>query len=541
MTLRWRLTLFYTALLALLLTSVGVTTLYLMRSSLIGGLDNELRGTYTQFTTYVQSTRVANELSLPLDAARNDPGQVSDSLMLARYQFPNSSLALEQIDVYDRQTLLDSLNRARTPEERAALLSTLEALRNASRRSLGVDTQQPISLSGDELAALIRSSSGQLFLNHLVHEPYRAAPTLMRLMVVLTPLPQVPAGSDGVGSVFGPNDGLSIVYVARSLSTVQDTLSKLQNVILLLFVVGLITAGSGAYVLAGQALQPLRRVQRAAERIGGQTLTERVPVPQTGDEVESLAMALNAMLGRLEDSFDAQRRFTSDASHELRTPVTAISGHAGYLLRRTNPTEQQQESLKIIQSESARLTNLIASLLQLARSDSGALLLSREPIFATLLLSDIARELAPLAQAQHTTLSAAGQEVAFEGDPDRLKQVIINLVSNALKAGAQTITLDSHAANSAAVGGPAVRLSVHDDGPGIPADQLERLFDRFYRLEDSRSRDQGGAGLGLSIARGIVDAHGGRIWLESEVGRGTTAHVELPIGNVPVLDEDDVP
>ncbi|MGM9320505.1 ATP-binding protein [Deinococcus aquaticus] len=540
MTLRWRLTLFYTALLALLLTSVGVTTLYLMRSSLIGGLDNELRGTYTQFTTYVQSTRAASELSLPLDTARNDPGQVSDSLMLARYQFPNSSLALEQIDVYDRQTLLDSLNRARSPEERAALLSTLEALRNASRRSLGVDTQRPISLSGEELSDLIRSSSGQMFLNHLVQEPYRSAPTLMRLMVVLTPLPQVPGGAESAG-VFGPNDGLSIVYVARSLSTVQDTLSQLQNVILLLFVVGLITAGSGAYVLAGQALQPLRRVQRAAERIGGQTLTERVPVPQTGDEVESLAMALNAMLGRLEDSFDAQRRFTSDASHELRTPVTAISGHAGYLLRRTNPNEQQQESLKIIQSESARLTNLIASLLQLARSDSGALLLTREPIFATLLLSDIARELAPLAQAQRTALTTIGQEVAFEGDPDRLKQVIINLVSNALKAGAQTVTLDSHTVSSAAVGGQAVRLSVHDDGPGIPADQLERLFDRFYRLEDSRSRDQGGAGLGLSIARGLVDAHGGRIWLESEVGRGTTAHVELPIGNVPVLDEDDVP
>ena len=247
------------------------------------------------------------------------------------------------------------------------------------------------------------------------------------------------------------------------------------------------------------------------------------------------------MLGRLEDSFDAQRRFTSDASHELRTPVTAISGHAGYLLRRTNPNEQQRESLRIIQSESERLTNLIASLLQLARSDSGALVLTREPIFAPLFLTEITRELAPLAQAQHTTLNTTGQDVTFEGDPDRLKQVIINLVSNALKAGAQTVTLDSRPVDRPATGIPTVRLSVQDDGPGIPQGQLERLFDRFYRLEDSRSRDQGGAGLGLSIARGIVDAHGGRIWLESEVGRGTTAFVDLPVGNVPVLDEEDVP
>ena len=251
---------------------------------------------------------------------------------------------------------------------------------------------------------------------------------------------------------------------------------------------------------------------------------------------QGLAQALNGMLGRLEASFEAQRRFTSDASHELRTPVTAISGHASYLLRRTSPSGQQQESLKIIRSESERLTNLIASLLQLARSDSGALTLQKAPILSTLFLSEIARELEPLAHSQQTTLQASGQEVAFEGDPDRLKQVIINLTSNALKAGATTITLLSQAV----LDGQQVRLSVQDDGPGIPSDQLERLFDRFYRLEDSRSRDQGGAGLGLSIVRGIVDAHGGRVWLESVVGQGTTAHVQLPVGTLPALD-DDVP
>ncbi|MFC6665428.1 sensor histidine kinase [Deinococcus radiopugnans] len=335
----------------------------------------------------------------------------------------------------------------------------------------------------------------------------------------------------------GSNDTLTIVYVGRSLDDIQRTLADLRNVILLLFLAGLVTAGVGAYLLAGRALQPLGLVQRAAEGIGGQNLTERVPEPETGDEVQALAGALNNMLARLEDSFEAQRRFTSDASHELRTPVTAISGHASYLLRRTSPDEQQKESLKIIRSESERLTNLIASLLQLARSDSGALVMARDPILSGLFLTEIARELMPLAQAQRTALTVAGQEVTFEGDADRLKQVLINLVSNALKAGARTITLSSQPEQD----GTEVRLSVSDDGPGIPADQLDRLFDRFYRLEDSRSRDVGGAGLGLSIARGIVEAHEGRIWLESEVGKGTVAHVQLPVGDVPVLDDDDVP
>ncbi|WP_417323656.1 sensor histidine kinase [Deinococcus multiflagellatus] len=468
--------------------------------------------------------------------------------LLARYYFSDSSLAVEDLYVYTRQSLIDALASAQTPEDRAQLFRNLAALRDSSRRSLAVNVDQPIGLSDSELERLINSPDGRLTLNRMVSVPANSQPVLMRLLVVLGPLrPPAPqegeaeaeqggASPAGPFSLDAPDDeSVSLVYVARDLSTVQKLLEQLQNVVLVLFLAGLLTAGTGAYALAGQALQPLRRVQRAAERIGGQNLTERVPVPRTGDEVESLAMALNAMLGRLEGSFEAQRRFTSDASHELRTPVTAISGHASYLLRRTNPSGQQAESLRIIQRESERLTNLIASLLQLARSDSGALVITREPILAALFLFEITQELAPLAQAQGTALRTEGEDVTFEGDPDRLKQVLINLVSNALKAGAQTITLRS------ARLADEVRLSVQDDGPGIPADQLERLFDRFYRLEDSRSRDQGGAGLGLSIARGIVDAHGGRIWLESEPGAGTTAHVQLPIGNVPELGEEDVP
>ncbi len=546
MTLRWRLTLFYTALLAFLLTGVGVITLYMMRVNLISGIDTELNTTYKQFVTYLvkpigpddQTARIPTDQQQQAAQGKGQFDQIGQAKLLARYYFSNSSLAVEELSFYSRQTLLDDLKTADTPAAKQELFSYLAGLREESRRSLAVDISRPITLSDSELEALINSTDGRLHLNRLIADAPNREPTLMRLLVVLGPLANTePSRDAGMGSFqnFQNEPPLSVVYVARSLKTVQSTLDDLRQVVMLLFLTGLLTAGTGAYLLAGQALLPLRRVQRAAERIGGQNLTERVPVPQTGDEVESLATALNAMLGRLEGSFEAQRRFTSDASHELRTPVTAISGHASYLLRRTSPTGQQQESLRIIQSESERLTNLIASLLQLARSDSGALTLQRGPILAALFLADIVRELAPLAQAQHTALSSAGEDVTFEGDADRLKQVIINLVSNALKAGAKTVTLRSERVEG------DVRLSVQDDGPGIPADQLERLFDRFYRLEDSRSRDQGGAGLGLSIARGIVDAHGGRIWLDSEVGQGTTAHVQLPVGNVPEFDLDDVP
>lgn len=524
-TLRWRLTLFYTALLAALLTAVALTTLFMMRSSLIAGVDRDLRDTYSRFTKVLPDLGLNGETAGNVDRAGD--------LVSARYQFPNSAIQVEQLPVYNQVMLADSLARAKTPQDTDGLFQTLKVLRLSSRVTLGVDRKAPIELSQAELEKLIRSPGGLMIMSREVKETFKSAATPMRLLVSLAPL-QFQAAPLGLS---GGDETLGIVYLGRSLEDVQDTLRQLQRVILGLFLTGLATAGTGAYLLAGQALRPLRQVQRAAERIGGQTLAQRVPEPATGDEVAALARALNGMLGRLENSFEAQRRFTSDASHELRTPVTAISGHAGYLLRRTSPTEGQRESLNIIQRESERLTNLITSLLQLARSDSGALTMQKAPILSTLFLSEITRELLPLAQAQQTTLAVSGQDVAFEGDPDRLKQVIINLTSNALKAGAKTITLQSQMV----LDGQQVRLSVKDDGPGIPPDQLERLFDRFYRLEDSRSRDQGGAGLGLSIARGIVDAHGGRIWLESTVGVGTTAHVQLPVGNVPTLSDDDVP
>jgi len=175
--------------------------------------------------------------------------------------------------------------------------------------------------------------------------------------------------------------------------------------------------------------------------------------------------------------------------------------------------------------------------------------LRRQPVLSLLLMQDVARELRPLAQAQNTVLEASGQDVTFEGDPDRIKQVIINLVSNALKVGATTIrlssapetgpnTLGSGMAEKGQKGQSGVRLWVQDDGPGIAQEHLAKLFDRFYRVEESRARDKGGAGLGLAIVKSIVDAHQGTIWIESVVGEGSTVNVWLPLGNLPDLDDD---
>lgn len=527
MTLRWRLTLLYTALTTLLLSVVVVATTMLMNRNLVGNLDSALRDTHRQF----ESTVSQLALDSPQTILERDPEGV---LPRARYQFPNDAIQIEDLSLYNHDLLLSGLAPSQPEQSRSALLQNVRTVQDATRQVVtGLSASRPILLTDGELQDLIASPTGRIILNKDIQSAYGKSAQPYRVLVTLNPLRLHAPNTDPFGS---QQPSYVLTYVGRSLSGVTDTILALQQVLLVLLFFGVGLSSWAAYLLAGQALRPLRQVRQAAERIGGQNLTERVPVPPTHDEVAALAGSLNAMLGRLEDSFEAQRRFTSDASHELRTPVTAISGHAGYLLRRTSPTPQQAESLRIIQTESERLTNLIASLLQLARSDSGVLSLTLGPVLSGHLLQEVARELEPLASAQHTQLAVEGPDVAFEGDHDRLKQVIINLVGNALKAGASEVKLISRPQAET----QEVRLSVQDNGPGIAPEHLEKLFDRFYRVQDSRSRDQGGAGLGLSIARGIVEAHKGRIWFESEVGQGTTVHVQLPLGDLPALDDDDI-
>ncbi|TSA87202.1 HAMP domain-containing histidine kinase [Deinococcus detaillensis] len=534
MTLRGRLTLFYTVLLTALLFLLAVLVLSFMQTRLIGSIKDDLeKNVFGQINRLVLPTTPfspANPLGrLGSSGFGSDSGDTNGPTLSAlRQNFPNYRIQIEGLttSIDDIQSMMQG-----SPAERAAELGFMQATAAQSRLTVGIDPNAPVQLSDAEFAQLLDDPSRGLEIT----APTRAAfdePVPTQVYVRLAEVQTGYATGDN-----SPLTQAALIYVGRNLQPTYDTLDRLRSLMLVLFVGGLIVSSVGAYLLSGQALRPLIQVQRAAEQIGGQNLSARVPEPKTRDEVQALALALNRMLGRLEGSFEAQRRFTSDASHELRTPVTAISGHASYLLRRTNPSEGQRESLTIIRSEAERLTNLISSLLELARSDGGVMTLRRQPVLPKLLLGDIARELQPLAQAQHAELKVSGSDDALEGDPDRLKQVIINLVSNALKAGASRVELSSRLATGES-GESGVQMSVSDDGPGIAPEHLERLFDRFYRVEESRSRDQGGAGLGLAIARSIVDAHGGRIWFESEVGRGTTVNVWLSKGRMALVDDD---
>ncbi len=301
----------------------------------------------------------------------------------------------------------------------------------------------------------------------------------------------------------------------------SSTLSGLRS---LLFRTTLIAFGVfalGVWLLSSRVLLPVKRVTRAATLVSGRDLSQRVPIPKSKDEMHDLAESLNHMLDRLQESFDTQRRFTADASHELRTPVTAIVGHANYLLRRTQPSDEQKDSLTVIRREAERMAKLVNDLLELARADAG-FSISREPMNLVDVAEAVHMEIAPVAGHAEIVVSTAEPLAEVSGDASRLKQVMLNLVQNALNAGATQITMSIQNERK------QVRLEILDNGPGIPKESIPHLFDRFYRVDGARSTRGNGSGLGLAIVKWIVNQHEGTVTVESRIGEGTVFTVLLP-------------
>lgn len=282
----------------------------------------------------------------------------------------------------------------------------------------------------------------------------------------------------------------------------------------------------GVWILSQRVLYPVKRVTEAAAGVSGRDLSQRVPVPKTRDEVSELAITLNHMLDRLQESFETQRRFTADASHELRTPVTAISGHANYLLRRTKPSPEQMDSLTVIRREAARMTKLVNDLLELARADAG-FTVDKRPMNLVEVVEAVHMEVAPVAGNATIEVSSPQPLVEVMGDESRLKQVVLNLVQNALNAGATHVTISLFREKQ------GIRLEIFDNGPGIPKEAIPHLFDRFYRVDGARSTRGNGSGLGLAIVKWIVQQHGGEVSVESRLGEGTVFTVLLPAPSAP--------
>ena len=287
-------------------------------------------------------------------------------------------------------------------------------------------------------------------------------------------------------------------------------------------------ATAAGWLLAGRLLQPLSNISAEARRITAARLHERLPVANPHDEIGALASTLNEMIERLELSFERTRRFTADAAHELRTPLSCIRSEVEVALRQPREPGEYRRVLQSALEEVERLSRLSDSLLELARLDRGELTLASEPVDLSSLAAEALESLRPGAEKLGKTLTRtrdAGPH-RVEGDPRLLRQVAVNLIDNAIEHGGDRVSVDVNRT------GDSVVLSVWDSGPPIDAEHLARVFDRFYRSDPSRSRRSGGAGLGLSLAKEFVELHGGDISASSAAEHGTTFQVRLPAAKV---------
>jgi len=287
----------------------------------------------------------------------------------------------------------------------------------------------------------------------------------------------------------------------------------------------LLLAGIAGHALAGRALRPIEEMTKRADAITAERLHERLPIGHHGDELAHLARVFNRLLERLEESFVKLQRFTSDASHELRTPLAAIRSVGEVGLQNDIGREGYRDVIGSMLEEVNRLTSLVESLLAMTRADSGSVRLNRT-VFP---IGDVVREatslMEVLAEEKGQRLVVTGERSApVSADRVFLRQAVVNVLHNALKYSPSGGTIHVRIRGTDA----RVCVDVIDSGPGIPEEHVPHLFDRFYRVDESRSRDMGGAGLGLSIAKWAVEAHGGEISLESRPGEGTTFQIGLP-------------
>jgi two-component system OmpR family sensor kinase len=295
--------------------------------------------------------------------------------------------------------------------------------------------------------------------------------------------------------------------------------------LLLSLVIGGVVSAIAARSLARRLTRSLEIIAASADRIGGMNLQARIPDVSPDIELQRVTQVLNDMLARLDEAFSAQRRFVADASHELRSPLANLRGTVEVALRRPRTAAEYQEALGVALAEAQRLCRLVDELLMLSRVDANQFVMDRAPCD----LSEIARSAVAAVAARQTDMGVQlrleAQPVPFVGDAHRLRQAVDNLLDNALRyapAGSEVL-VDSRCKDGHAL------LSVQDAGPGLsPADQA-RVFDRLYRTDAARSRDSGGLGLGLPIAKAIVGAHDGTLAVRSTLGQGCTFTVRLPL------------
>ncbi|MGZ3568466.1 MAG: sensor histidine kinase [Thermodesulfobacteriota bacterium] len=476
--LRFKLTLWYVLILGVLLTSFSGFLYFTLSKSLYRDVDNKLKSL---------AELIASESSSPL--SKFSFGTIDQAL--------EASMNLKPIGKFI-QVLDESGNIGRKSDNlrNVQLPISLNALKNASKGSNTFETNRTIEN------------------------------TPLRIMT----FPVVENGHV-----------TKIVQIASSLEGVEDALNKLFLILIISVPSTLILASLGGQFLAHKALKPVDDITQTARMITSKNLNQRINPPKVKDEISRLIETFNEMISRLDQSFQQMKQFSSDASHELKTPLTILKGEVEVMLRKERTSHEYQQTLKSNLEEINRMSQIVEDLLTLSKADTGEIGLNKEDINLTEILNEVVAQMNRLASSKKLDLSSSNhdEEIHLFGDALRLRELFINLIENGIKyteeGGSIRIFLQkvSSARNQSGwlerEKGELVKIIVSDTGIGIAQEDQERIFDRFFRVDKARSREQGGSGLGLSICKWIVEAHQGDIEVESELGKGSSFIVRLPL------------
>jgi heavy metal sensor kinase len=318
-----------------------------------------------------------------------------------------------------------------------------------------------------------------------------------------------------------------VVIVGRSPADIEETMGSFRKVLGFSGLAVIIFAAVGGVFLANRVLKPVDRISQTAREIGESDLSRRIEI-NGQDELARLSATLNGMFQRLESAFNRQRQFTADASHELRTPLAIIQAESTLSLGKGRTEDEYLKSLETVAQESEYMSTIIEKLLFLARADAGKEPYSFQEVEVIDLLQDVSQDVEVLTREKNQLFEPGPvEDLSIIGDRTKLKQLLLNIFNNAIKytPPGGKISYKAYRQKGAAV------IDIMDTGIGIPAENIPYLFERFYRVDKTRSRAEGGSGLGLSISEKIAEAHGGRIDVESVVGKGSTFRLTFPLSN----------
>ncbi len=385
----------------------------------------------------------------------------------------------------------------------------------------------------------VKASDGRFIAQSMGFDP-KASQTMDLIDLAEMPLqPQIYYLGDrslvlyqGAVNVKGQN--LGKVYIVQDITNDHQALIAALQGLITICIITMIAILLLLRFRVDRLLQPLEEISRLAGEISADDLSAvQLQFDRAPSEVKNLAQAFNMLLSRLSASWERQRQFVGDASHELRTPLTIVQGYLQSLLRRSqNLTDAQRDALETATSETERTVRLLQDLLDLARADNGQFRFRLEPLVVNELMDEVvvmARKV-----ADRTIIIQAETLVEAQGDRDRLKQVLINLIDNAMNYSPmeKPIVIRLMTVNQKA------RIQVIDQGVGIALVDQSRVFERFYRVDEARSRSTGGTGLGLAIVKSLVDGMGGDLSLQSKPGEGSTFSIDLPLAKV-AIDRSD--